>query len=82
MVLIKALLVLIALAIVPFVSGAALRDRADGFVATSGQKFVLNGDEFIVAGTNAYWLAQQSDEDIDTALSDIAAAGLTAVRTW
>lgn len=53
-----------------------------GFVTTSGQKFMLNGAEYIVAGTNGYWLAQQSDADIDTAFSDIAKAGLTTVRTW
>lgn len=43
---------------------------------------MLNGAEYIVAGTNGYWLAQQSDADIDTAFSDIAKAGLTTVRTW
>ncbi|THH05918.1 hypothetical protein EW145_g4447 [Phellinidium pouzarii] len=53
-----------------------------GFVKTSGQKFVLNGDTFTVAGTNAYWLAQEMDADIDTAFNDIVTAGLTTVRTW
>ena len=43
---------------------------------------MLNGAEYAVAGTNAYWLAQVSDVDIDTAFSDIANAGLTTVRTW
>ncbi|TDL15674.1 CEL4a mannanase [Rickenella mellea] len=53
-----------------------------GFVKTSGQKFMLNGAEYTVAGTNAYWLAQNSNADIDTAFADMAAAGLTTVRTW
>ncbi|KZS88118.1 glycoside hydrolase family 5 protein [Sistotremastrum niveocremeum HHB9708] len=53
-----------------------------GFVTVSGQKFLLDGAEYIVAGTNAYWLAQYSNADIDQAFSDIAAAGLTTVRTW
>ncbi|TFY74778.1 hypothetical protein EWM64_g9234 [Hericium alpestre] len=53
-----------------------------GFVKVSGQKFTLGGSEYIVAGTNAYWLAQQSNADIDKAFDDIVAAGLTTVRTW
>ncbi|KLO06842.1 CEL4a mannanase [Schizopora paradoxa] len=53
-----------------------------GFVKTNGQKFALNGADYVVAGTNAYWLAQESDADIDTAFNDIVAAGLTTVRTW
>jgi len=32
--------------------------------------------------SNAYWLAQNSNADIDKAFADIAAAGLTTVRTW
>jgi len=51
-------------------------------VKVSGQKFTLDGKPYIVAGTNAYWLAQWSNADIDQAFSDIAAAGLTTVRTW
>ncbi|OCB85775.1 CEL4a mannanase [Sanghuangporus baumii] len=65
------------------VRGAVLgRQDSTGFVTTSGQKFSLDGEDFIAAGTNAYWLAQESDADIDIALSDIANAGLTVVRTW
>lgn len=69
---------------ITLVSGAVLdcrEGKASGFVGTTGQKFTLDGSDFIVAGTNAYWLAQVSDEDIHTAFSDIAAAGLTTVRT-
>lgn len=43
---------------------------------------MLDGEEFTVAGTNAYWMAQESDEDIDTAFDDIVNAGLTTLRTW
>ncbi|KAH8115255.1 CEL4a mannanase [Phellopilus nigrolimitatus] len=78
----KYLSAFVALALCSFASAVARNRRADGFVSTSGQKFVLGGEDFVVAGTNAYWLAQQTNEDIDTALSDIAAAGLTTVRTW
>ena len=73
-----------------------------GFVKVSGQKFTLNGADYVVAGyaascslfsmifliqfldfsTNAYWLAQNTNADIDKAFADIAAAGLTTVRTW
>ncbi|KZO90088.1 glycoside hydrolase family 5 protein [Calocera viscosa TUFC12733] len=52
------------------------------FVYTSGQKFYLNGLKYTFAGTNAYWLAQMSNSDIDKAFSDIAASGVTTVRTW
>ena len=75
-------LVSLAVCAAPFVSGAALDKRADGFVGVSGQGFTLNGEAFVVAGTNAYWLAQIADEDIDTAFDTIVTAGLTTVRTW
>jgi len=52
------------------------------FVKVSGQKFTLDGAPYIVAGTNAYWLAQVDNDDIDTAFADMAAAGLTTCRTW
>lgn len=42
---------------------------------------MLDGKEYVVAGTNAYWLAQESDPDIETAFDDIVNAGLTTVRT-
>ena len=66
----------------PSSTAPASTPTVTGFVKTSGQKFMLNGAEYAVAGTNAYWLAQVSDVDIDTAFSDIANAGLTTVRTW
>ncbi|KAL5526177.1 hypothetical protein ACEPAG_7516 [Sanghuangporus baumii] len=66
----------------PTSSAPASTPIVTGFVNTSGQKFMLNGVEYTVAGTNAYWLAQISDADIDTAFNDIANAGLTTVRTW
>ena len=53
-----------------------------GFVKTNGQKFSLNGADYVIAGTNAYWLAQNTDADINTAFNDIQNAGLTTVRTW
>ncbi|KAA1477226.1 CEL4a mannanase [Dentipellis sp. KUC8613] len=63
-------------------SGTSSTPTSTSFVKVSGQKFTLDGNDFIVAGTNAYWLAQESNADIDQAFSDIAAAGLTTVRTW
>ncbi|KAG8939384.1 hypothetical protein FRC03_006335, partial [Tulasnella sp. 419] len=54
-----------------------------GFVKTSGQKFVLNGKTFTLAGHNSYWMAQLgSSTDIDAAFKDIAKTGATTVRTW
>ena len=69
--------------LLPFVAGSVVKKQSsDGFVGVSGQSFTLNGDTFVVAGTNGYWLAQQTDDDINTAFDDIANAGLTTVRTW
>ncbi len=56
--------------------------QAPGFVGVSGQKFILDNATYYVVGTNAYWLAQRSNQDIDKAFSDLAAAGVTTVRTW
>lgn len=41
----------------------------------------MNDEDYVVAGTNAYWLAQESNPDIDMAFDDIVGAGLTTVRT-
>ena len=49
---------------------------------TSGQKFTLNGQTYFPSGTNAYWLAQYSNADIDKSFSDMVTAGYTTVRTW
>jgi mannan endo-1,4-beta-mannosidase len=53
-----------------------------GFVRTSGQKFVLNGSTFTPAGSNAYYLAQWGNADIDQTFTELAAIGVTTVRTW
>ena len=42
---------------------------------------MLDGNDYVVAGTNAYWLAQVADADIDTAFDDIVNSKLTTVRT-
>jgi mannan endo-1,4-beta-mannosidase len=52
------------------------------FVGRSGTHFTLNGKPFYFGGTNAYWLAQSSNADIDKVFADIKAQGLTVVRTW
>ncbi|KAK7438647.1 hypothetical protein VKT23_017980 [Stygiomarasmius scandens] len=54
------------------------------FVKTSGTRFTLNGQNFIVVGSNAYWIGLNglSTADMDKAFSDIAATGATTVRTW
>ncbi|KAF8608735.1 CEL4a mannanase [Ceratobasidium sp. AG-I] len=54
-----------------------------GYVKTSGQKFTLNGSTYTLAGTNSYWMAQlSSTAAITQAFSEIAASGLTTLRTW
>ncbi|OCH95076.1 glycoside hydrolase [Obba rivulosa] len=55
-----------------------------GFVKTSGQNFVLNGETYTLVGANSYWvgLMGYSTSDMNKAFSDIAATGATTVRTW
>lgn len=59
----------------------------DGFVATSGLHFMLNGSPFYGNGFNAYWLmffgsdpSQQSK--VSSAFQEAASQGLTISRTW
>ena len=52
------------------------------FVTVNGQKFMVNGSDYTVVGTNAYWLSQLSSYDLDTTFKALAAAGFTTVRTW
>ncbi|EKM61758.1 glycoside hydrolase family 5 protein [Phanerochaete carnosa HHB-10118-sp] len=65
-------------------TSAAPPPASTGFVKTSGQKFVLNGEEFTVVGENSYWvgLMGYGTADISKAFQDIAGAGSTTVRTW
>jgi mannan endo-1,4-beta-mannosidase len=53
-----------------------------GFVTTASQKFILNGKIFTPAGSNAYYLAQWGNADIDQTFTELAAIGVTVVRTW
>ncbi|CAL1707125.1 unnamed protein product [Somion occarium] len=55
-----------------------------GFVQVSGTSFTLNGQPYIVAGGNAYWvgLTGLSTANMNAAFADIAKAGGTTVRTW
>jgi len=53
-----------------------------GFVTTNNGQFQLNGQPFFYFATDAYWLQQLSDADIDLTLKSIAAKNITVVRTW
>ena len=55
---------------------------ADGFVASSGTGFVLNGQPYHAAGTNCYYLTYKSPAMVDAALADAQAMGLRVVRVW
>ncbi|KAF8831301.1 hypothetical protein HHX47_DHR1000738 [Lentinula edodes] len=53
--------------------------RADSsqFVTTQGSKFFVNGSEFPIIGTNAYWLqALNEEQDIINTFSNISALGI------
>ncbi|KAH7339441.1 CEL4a mannanase [Rhizoctonia solani] len=65
--------------------------QTSSFVKTSGQRFTLDGQKFTVAGSNAYWIPQLSNNaDITKAFNDLKNAqvssspfvGLTTLRTW
>ena len=64
-------------------SSAAERSRGrKGFVTTRGGELRLDGKPFRFAGTNCYYLHQQSHYMIDAVLNDAAAMGLAVVRAW
>ncbi|KAF8499914.1 glycoside hydrolase superfamily [Gautieria morchelliformis] len=55
---------------------------SQGFVTTNNGQFQVNGQPFFYFATDAYWLMQLSDADIDLTLKSIAAKNITVVRTW
>ena len=55
---------------------------ADGYVASSGTGFVLNGQPYHASGTNCYYLTYKSPGMVDAALADAQAMGLRVVRVW
>lgn len=51
--------------------------------STNGSVFVLDGKPQYFAGTNAWWLGHlTSDDDVETAVSEIVDSGLRVVRVW
>ncbi|KAJ7709912.1 glycoside hydrolase family 5 protein [Mycena rosella] len=53
------------------------------FVGTNGPNFEVNNSNFKFIGTNAYWLtALNTDEDVNSVLSNISHSNITVVRTW
>jgi len=74
-----------ALALLPavFASAAEVKRNAEpGFVIAKDGQFSLDGKPFQFTATNAYWLHQLSDADIDATFASIAATGLKVVTTW
>ncbi|KAL8813295.1 MAG: hypothetical protein Q9200_000365 [Gallowayella weberi] len=54
-----------------------------GVSTTNKRLFQLNGKTQYFAGTNAWWLGHlQKNEDVDTAVSQIAATGYKVARVW
>lgn len=69
------------------VSGAAIPHQLakrvpSGFVTTSGDGFVLDGETFSFGGTNAYWADQIATEDITSLFSQMTAADLKVLRIF
>jgi mannan endo-1,4-beta-mannosidase len=52
------------------------------FVTVRGESFRSGGATFRFAGTNTYYLHQQSHYMVDMALDDAAAMGMRVVRAW
>ncbi|KAH7142190.1 glycoside hydrolase superfamily [Dactylonectria macrodidyma] len=54
-----------------------------GFVTVKGDVFQLNGRDFYFAGSNAYYLPfQTNQEDVERGLGAAKKAGLNVMRTW
>ena len=80
----------------PLPPGALLQQGTASFKSMDGMSLspplcrVLNVDThralaarpFFYFGTDAYWLHQLSDHDIDLTLKTIASKNITVVRTW
>ncbi|KAI9272966.1 glycoside hydrolase superfamily, partial [Phascolomyces articulosus] len=52
------------------------------FVGTSGTKFTNDGSSFYFAGTNAYYLMTQSQDNVQAILKESATLNLPVIRTW
>lgn len=63
-------------------TSSAFPGRPRTFVAVRGGFFTLDNRPFRFAGTNTYYLHQQSHYMIDAALNDAKAMGLSVVRAW
>ena len=78
-----------ALAAAATVAGTGTATAADhrtvtarGFVTARHGSLRLDGNPFRFAGTNCYYLHQQSHYMIDSVLNDAAAMGLSVIRAW
>lgn len=78
-----------ALAAAATVAGTGTATAADhrtvtarGFVTARHGSLRLAGNPFRFAGTNCYYLHQQSHYMIDSVLNDAAAMGLSVIRAW
>jgi mannan endo-1,4-beta-mannosidase len=72
--------VVAALAAAP--TGSAATPHPSDFVAVRNQNFELAGAPFRFAGTNCYYLHQQSHYMIDSVLDDASAMSLAVIRAW
>jgi len=57
-------------------------DDKNGFVTTKDKIFTLNGSTYFFYASGSYWFNMLNDDELDQAFSNIAAAGIRAVRTW
>ncbi|KAH7313757.1 putative mannan endo-1,4-beta-mannosidase C [Stachybotrys elegans] len=59
------------------------RQVPEGFVSVNGEKFVLDGEDFYFAGTNAYYFPFNSNQDdVEKGMTAAKDAGLSVFRTW
>lgn len=56
---------------------------ASGFSSVNGLKFVIDGGDKYVAGTNSYWISfLTNNSDVDKALDTLVTSGLKILRVW
>jgi mannan endo-1,4-beta-mannosidase len=63
-------------------AGTSSKQTSAGFVVRSGNRFLLNGEDFRVAGVNNHYLAFGSQKEVEAVLDDAEAMNANVVRAF